>query len=576
MGANMFEIQFQNELDITGAGVEAITEIDIIPKVELREADYMYTLTGMLLLKGKYKPVTRATPSDLREAASQPWLARAGVTEEQKFDKAFPLRIMIPVDQVEVKDDINIYVDDIQYDIKNESLIAVKCKIQIEGISASEGTANDSVIPEQAATENAWGVGAQQFVAQAEQIDQDATDDTDESGIGQNNWEQNGWQQSGWEQNDWEQNADQIEQENDGDEFEEDDWRKDFTDVSRTFPWNSPYSFLENQERNFHPDVQDQASPLRDRVQWQQERQWQWGSEDQMTNDGFNQRAFDNQVSEEQKKAQEIAEEQARKREEEELAAKEAEEAKRRAEELAAKEAEEAKKRAEELAAKEAEEAKKRAEELAAKEAVEAKKRAEELASKEAEEARRAEELAAKKAEQAKQADQGQAEETSEEQTGDIQNVDEEQRTDQQQESGTDEGLRQQTENDSNAVGDIEEILEQPVKLKVNFSDTGTKSDAGMKIGSSDKAVYNEQQVNDAQKEADSDQPVAEGIRHWWQTWETTEKFTPMKYYMIQENDDINSVVEHYNISRLELLRANKKLEEGEWRPGMRIRIPTT
>ena len=111
--------------------------------------------------------------------------------------------------------------------------------------------------------------------------------------------------------------------------------------------------------------------------------------------------------AEEERKAaeQKAAEEAARKAEEErkraeEEAARKAEEERKRAEEEAARKAEEERKRAEEEAARKAEEERKRAEEEAARKAEEERKRAEEEAARKAEEERKAAEEAARLAEE--------------------------------------------------------------------------------------------------------------------------------------------------------------------------------
>ncbi len=559
MESKVFEIQFFDEMEITGLGVDSVLDIDITPKIELKEADYMYTLTGMLLIKGRYLPVSKTAPNDVRASGSRPWLARAGMREPQTFDKAFPIRVMIPIDQVELKEDIKVSIHDIQYNVRDEHAISVNCKILLGGLiphkenweaANPQHDAYEQAIA-QANEQESWQQAAfpqetspqqefpreslqqepfQQEEFQQEPFQQEAFPQGEFPGYGQTPYNyQQGYEEPVYPQ-EYGHNYQQIYPQSYSQGYQQgypQDYPQMFAQPNQGYGSYSNHTQYLNSygsdsyvKDNQEEQAQEASGNVDEEIMednWRTEfsqmsRSFPWNSP----------HSFSNQREEDVVREQNsYGEQQDSYREQQNFYDEQHEE--QIVDEPERPQIENARSisNVKESAKDHAQEHVQRQEQ--AREHIEKQQQAKEHTE-----------------------EQQQAREHIEEQQQARENTEEKDHTSEEIEAEELEPMQE--------VEETEEVAELVPRLKVKISENGTTTPANQEMNASD----------------DSSAPMT----RWWDVWETEETFTSIKYYMIQEQDDMNSIVDQYKISRLELLKANKQLEEGEWRTGMRIRIP--
>lgn len=556
MESKVFEIQFFDEMEITGLGVDSVLDIDITPKIELKEADYMYTLTGMLLIKGRYLPVSKTAPNDVRASGSRPWLARAGMREPQTFDKAFPIRVMIPVDQVELKEDIKVSIHDIQYNVRDEHAISVNCKILLGGLiphkenweaANPQHDAYEQAIA-QANEQESWQQAAfpqetspqqefpqeslqqepfQQEEFQQEPFQQEAFPQGEFPGYGQTPYNyQQGYEEPVYPQ-EYGHNYQQIYPQSYSQGYQQgypQDYPQMFAQPNHGYGSYSNHTQYLNSygsdsyvKDNQEEQAQEAAGNVDEEIMednWRTEfsqmsRSFPWNSP----------HSFSNQREEDVVREQNpYGEQQDFYREQQDSYREQQNFYDEQHEEQIVDEQERPQiENAQSISnVKES-----------------AKDHAQEHVQRQEQEREHIEK-------------QQQAKEHTEEQQQAREHTEEKDHTSEEIEAEELEPMQE--------VEETEEVAELVPRLKVKISENGTTTPANQEMNASD----------------DSSAPMT----RWWDVWETEETFTSIKYYMIQEQDDMNSIVDQYKISRLELLKANKQLEEGEWRTGMRIRIP--
>ncbi|OEH84203.1 hypothetical protein BHU72_12425 [Desulfuribacillus stibiiarsenatis] len=479
MSLNVFEIQFRDEMEVIGLGVDSITEIDLIPKVEIRETDNMYSLTGMILLKGKYKPKKKATETDIQQGLSQPWVPQAE-PELQKLEKTFPIRVMIPADRVEVEDDINIYLNDLTYEMRSENLLSVSCIIVLEGITPEPKPSSQVNV-----VEDAFG---------QESLNHSGSEEAATVASDPYNY------QSPWSQ---------------------DYTTPGYATQSQMYPWlednspNNPFDPYQAETTSANPYEQYQYQFNDQEMQNYMQDMMKEFKQYPQAAQGAN---FDQDYYREQQRIQQ---------EQEWLAQQQHLQALEEARETQAA--------------------------LLAQKVQQQSPVADWSAAQALQQPEPTQQPDPEPQVQPVQTQPIQQPQPVQEQQA-VEEVEESFEAEQEQQLETIERTEEQVRTEPD-IGDM------PVRIKLNFTDS-TKKEAQTKEAVKEQTEQKEQ--TDASEK-----------QSWWKTWHNTEeRFTPIRYYIMKENDDINSIVEQYNISRLELISANKNLEDGQWRKGTRIRIP--